>query len=197
VHALKHLRDAGHNAELHLAGGGSARGRRRLRGLVADLDLARHVTFHGIVDDMPGFYRGIDVFLCPSLREPFGSVCLEAAAWGCVVVASRVDGLVEAVQDGVTGRCIAPEVPLAHYPMLGGSRKGLPSFVYDPAADAVVAPKLVAPQALAQTVAAIVESPDTYEDMSAAAVNRVRTDFPFDRYVTALDDALVETAARR
>jgi glycosyltransferase involved in cell wall biosynthesis len=66
--------------------------------LIADLDLAPHVTFHGIVHDMPGFYRGIDVFLCPSLREPFGSVCLEAAAWGCVVVASRVDGLVEAVE---------------------------------------------------------------------------------------------------
>jgi glycosyltransferase involved in cell wall biosynthesis len=112
-------------------------------------------------------------------------------------VASRVDGLVEAVQDGVTGRCIAPEVPLAQYPMLGGSRKELPSFIYDPAADAIVAPKLVAPQALAQTVAELVEFPDTYQRMSAAAVNRVRTDFPFDLYVTALDDALVETAERR
>jgi glycosyltransferase involved in cell wall biosynthesis len=194
VHALKHLRDAGCDAELHVAGGGSARGQRRFRGLVANLDLSRYVTLHGIVHDMPAFYRGIDVFLCPSLREPFGSVCLEAAAWGCVTVASRVDGLVEAVRDGVTGHCITPDIPLEHYPALGGSFDRLPSFVYDPTADAIVPPKLVAPQALAQTVAALAESPDTYERMSAAAINRVRTDFPFERYVTALDGALIDAA---
>ena len=196
VHALKHLRDAGHSAELHLAGGGSGGGEKRLRGLVADLNLTPHVTFHGIVHDMPGFYRVIDVFLCPSLREPFGSVCVEAAAFGCVVVASRVDGLVEAVQDGVTGHCIAPAIPLAQYPAFGGRLQGLPPFVYDPAADAIVDPKLVAPQALAETVATLTESPDVYERMSAAAVNRVRTDLSFDRYVTALDRALIETAER-
>ncbi len=41
---------------------------------------------------------------------------------------------------------------------------------------------------------ALMGSPETYERMSAAAIERVRTDLPFDRYVTSLDRALVETA---
>jgi glycosyltransferase involved in cell wall biosynthesis len=197
VHALKRLRDSGVDAQLHLAGGGDAGGRKDLVHLVAALGLDSHVRFHGIVRDMPAFYRGIDIFLCPSLREPFGSVCLEAAAWGCVVVASRVDGLVEAVEDGVTGRCVAPDLPISEYALLGGGRTGLPSFVYDPQADAIASPpKIVSPEALARAVAGIVESRDAYERMSAAAVRRVRTEFPFDRYVAAIDGALLGAAGQ-
>lgn len=198
VHALKHLRDGGCDAELHMAGGGSEGGLKDLRRLVEDLGLEGRVTFHGIVRDMPAFYRNIDIFLCPSLREPFGSVCLEAAAWGCVVVASRVDGLVEAVADGVTGRCVAPDLALNAYAALGGGRTGLPPFVYDPDADAIAAPpKIVSPESLARTVAEVAASPEAYERMSAAAVRRVREEFPFDRYVDALDAALLGAAARQ
>jgi glycosyltransferase involved in cell wall biosynthesis len=196
VHALKHLRDAGRRAELHIAGGGSRRGEMRLRSLISELGLARQVTFHGIVHKMPEFYGMIDVFLSPSLREPFGSVCVEAAAFGCVVVASRVDGLVEAVQDGITGYCVAPDITVGDYPDFGGSMEGVPPFVYDPVADAIAAPRLVDPKALAEKVAGLMDSPGTYESMSAAAIARVGRDLPFTRYVAALDRSLMETAGK-
>jgi glycosyltransferase involved in cell wall biosynthesis len=57
----------------------------------------------GMVHDMPGLYRALDLLVLPTYREGFGTVLLEAAAMGLPVVATRIPGCVDAVRDGETG----------------------------------------------------------------------------------------------
>jgi glycosyltransferase involved in cell wall biosynthesis len=64
-------------------------------------------------DSAPGLMRHLDVLVLPSRSEPFGTVLAEAMAVGTPVVASRVDGLPEVVDDGVTGVLVPPDDPSA------------------------------------------------------------------------------------
>jgi glycosyltransferase involved in cell wall biosynthesis len=67
-----------------------------------------HVPWH---DNAAGLMRHFDVLVAPSHQEPFGTVLSEAMAVGTPVVATRVGGLAEVVDDGVTGLLVEPGEP--------------------------------------------------------------------------------------
>ncbi len=58
---------------------------------------------------LPSAYKAAELFVLPSLHEPFGIVVLEAWAAGLPVVASRLGGIVDCVADGETGLLVDPE----------------------------------------------------------------------------------------
>ena len=62
----------------------------------------------GFVDRPEDFMAAADVFCLPSYREGFGMVIIEAAAVGIPAIASRIYGITDAVEDGVTGILHAP-----------------------------------------------------------------------------------------
>jgi glycosyltransferase involved in cell wall biosynthesis len=66
------------------------------------------VHFAGHQDDVALWFASADVNLMPSYAEPFGLVAVEAMSSGRPLVASAVDGLLEIVEDGVSGLLVPP-----------------------------------------------------------------------------------------
>ena len=98
---------------------GDGSDRARLESLCVALGLGDRVEFCGGVpnSEVPAMVNRATLVLVPSRwQEPFGIVCLEAAMMERAVVASRVGGVPEVVEDGVSGTLVEPDRPeaLAH-----------------------------------------------------------------------------------
>ncbi|GAA2024461.1 glycosyltransferase [Pseudokineococcus marinus] len=93
----------------------------RLRGLAEELGVADRTHLLGRVDhsDLPALLRGADVVVATPWYEPFGIVPLEAMACGRPVVGSAVGGLLDTVEDGVTGALVPPRDAVALAAALG------------------------------------------------------------------------------
>jgi glycosyltransferase involved in cell wall biosynthesis len=80
-----------------------------LQQLSAELHLLSRVYFYGHQKDVAPFMQAADCLACPSLwAEATGLVNLEAAASGLPVIASRIGGIPEYVENGRTGFLFSP-----------------------------------------------------------------------------------------
>ena len=80
--------------------------------LARSLGIADRFRFLGFLEDVRPLVADCDVLVLPSFQEPFGRSVIEAMALGTAVVASRVGGLPEIVEHGVSGMLTPPgDVP--------------------------------------------------------------------------------------
>lgn len=110
IRMFARLRERGVVAKLIVAGDGPEKS--RLESLALSLGLARHVDFLGWVapDRVGSMINTSTVVVVPSRwPEPFGLVALQAAQMGRPVVACRVGGLPEVVEDERTGLLVAAD----------------------------------------------------------------------------------------
>jgi glycosyltransferase involved in cell wall biosynthesis len=89
-----------------LAGDGPLR--RELEETAATLGLGARIRFLGICRDVPALMTAFDVLVACSLWEGLPRVVPEAMAVGVPVVAAGVDGVPEAIEDGVSGLLAPP-----------------------------------------------------------------------------------------
>lgn len=95
------------DATLQIAGRGQLSDEERFK----DLAHSPRISFVGY-QAPEDFYTQIDVAIVPSIwSEPFGMVAVEACAWSVPVIASRMGGLPEIIQDQLNGLLCSPDDP--------------------------------------------------------------------------------------
>jgi len=71
--------------------------------LAENVGVSERLIYGGFRGDVENFYAASDIFLLPTLYEPFGLVVLEALSAGLPVVVSKTAGAAELVEDGKEG----------------------------------------------------------------------------------------------
>jgi sugar transferase (PEP-CTERM/EpsH1 system associated) len=97
---------AGARMRLVMVGSGPLRD--RVDGVLDAAGLRHQAWLPGDRADVPDILRGLDCFVLPSLAEGVSNTILEAMASGIPIVATRVGGNPELVDDGVTGHLVPP-----------------------------------------------------------------------------------------
>jgi glycosyltransferase involved in cell wall biosynthesis len=110
--AFRRLADRLADARLHLVGA-TGPTLESVQHQVTALGLTGRVRLDVDVphERIPTFMAEASLFVLPSRREPFGVVLLEAGAAALPVVATRVGGIPELMQDGRTGLLVEPDDP--------------------------------------------------------------------------------------
>ncbi|HRH96210.1 MAG TPA: glycosyltransferase family 4 protein, partial [Prosthecobacter sp.] len=104
--AFARVAGQGPRAEIHVYGSGSASYMELLKRQAEELGLGDWVVWHGFVQDRRQIYQELDFCVVPvpaGANEALPTVAIEAGFFGLPVIASRRGGLVEILEDGVTG----------------------------------------------------------------------------------------------
>lgn len=96
------------NGKLHLVIVGSGPEETRIRGRAQEIASTVSIYFAGTQADIAPWFAISDVVAMPSSREPFGLVAIEAMAARRPLVAGKVEGLLEVVEDEESGLLIEP-----------------------------------------------------------------------------------------
>ena len=93
------------------------------RSLARKAGKEQYVHFTGPLSSVEDYYSAADLFVFPTIYEPFSNVCLEAIASGLPLVTSRINGASEVVREGKNGYVI--ENPVDPFEIAGKIEKGL------------------------------------------------------------------------
>lgn len=101
--ATAFARLCGGNQQLHLMLVGPDEEGMRSAIIALCAECEKNVHFLGHTDSPEQYMAASDVLCLPSYREGFGSVVIEAAAVGLPAIGSRIYGITDAIEEGVSG----------------------------------------------------------------------------------------------
>ncbi len=79
--------------------------------LIDEYNLQNGFILRGFIDDVETFYHGLDIYINTSLHEGFPMSLLEAMACGLPIIAPKVGGIMEMINDGNEGYLIEGRDP--------------------------------------------------------------------------------------
>ncbi|MBS1745946.1 MAG: glycosyltransferase [Bacteroidetes bacterium] len=107
ISAFKQLVETNPKAILLMVGDGELK--EEAIQLANEYGIERSIVFENFRSDIPDILYSADIYCLPSLWEGFPIGLLEAMAMGKPVVATKVDGSVEIIENGKNGILVAPQ----------------------------------------------------------------------------------------
>ncbi len=84
--------------------------KKKLENLVSRLNIERFVEFVGVRENIAETLSSLDLVVLPSVgQEAFGRVIIESGAAGVPVIATKVGGIVDIIEDGKNGILVSPD----------------------------------------------------------------------------------------
>jgi glycosyltransferase involved in cell wall biosynthesis len=108
LHAFALIRQS-QSAHLYIVGDGPERG--ALGALAKQLGIGENVHFAGFVADPRAYLAEADVFVMPAHQAAAPLVLSEAREAGCAIVATKVGGVPEILDNGAAGVLVPPQEP--------------------------------------------------------------------------------------
>lgn len=109
IRAMKRVIDRCPSACLMIVGMGKTE--EKLKEMVKEMNMEDRVLFTGLRKDVPLFLSAMDIFVLPSVRDPFPIALLEAGASSLPCVGARDGGIPESIEDGKTGLLVPRDDP--------------------------------------------------------------------------------------
>ncbi|WP_434778784.1 glycosyltransferase family 4 protein [Neisseria sp. Ec49-e6-T10] len=179
IMTIKHLQQYGVDAYALIAGVGSEYD--SIVQLIQEHDLTDKISLLGLIDNMQDFYQQIDLYICTSMHESFGLVCLEAFAYALPVIAANIDGLPEVIEHQHNGICIEPSLSIEGYIQQTRASTRFTQTIYYPEQDAIGQVTLMDPKVIAQQVINLLNHPEQYAYMSKMALHTAKHHAPFNQ----------------
>ena len=103
IHAAPALQQS--HPELQFVLLGEGKDGDEMREMARDLP---NISFEGQVTNVADYLAAFDFFVFPSMMEGLGSTLLDAMCFGLPIVASRVGGIPDIIEDGINGLLVEP-----------------------------------------------------------------------------------------
>lgn len=167
--------------QLNIIGDGGLRS--ELERYSTELDI-KSIKFMGRIENAWSKMKDFDVIVVPSLREPLGNVIIEAALNRVPVIASRVDGIVEIINDKESGILLTPTLPVNN--RFISKQVPLPEFVVDVAKNKLNEPKELNPKDIMEAIKFIQTNEKKAQEFTTKLYDDVIDKFHIKKYTKEL-----------